>query len=136
MLRFASFSQFDGAQLWFVLFIVIAILLKIKWYVLLFGTRQSIRSFDKFCSFRNDICIFLIFNPKKQTEQRFYAALVRKASDWSWRCQRGLGNIYISTGFLSALSFWKLQPKVYWIFNCDSCIWPLCNFTDRISQTR
>ena len=49
-------------------------LLKIKWYVLLFDTRQFIRSFDKFCSFRNDICIFCIFNPKKQTEQRFYGS--------------------------------------------------------------
>ena len=33
---------------------------------------SSYVNFGKFCSFRNDICIFLILNPKKQTEQRFY----------------------------------------------------------------
>ena len=62
-------------------------------------------------------------------------ALVHKASDSSWMCQRGLVNIYISTGFLSVFSFWKIQPKRYWIFNCDFWIWPLCTLTDRISQT-
>ena len=34
------------------------------------------------------------------------------------------------------LYFWKFQPKLYWIFNCDFWIWPLCTFTDLISQTR
>ena len=62
-------------------------------------------------------------------------ALVRKGSDRSWRCQSGLGNIYISTGFLSGFSFLKFQPQLYWIFNCDFWIWPLCTFTNRISQT-
>ena len=72
MLRVARFSQFDGAQFWIVLFIVTAILSEIAWVVLLFVIKQCIRSFEPFCSFRNDICIFLILNPKKQTEQRFY----------------------------------------------------------------
>ena len=33
--------------------------------------------------------------------------LVRKGTDWSWRCQRGLWNIYISTGFFVSLVFKK-----------------------------
>ena len=41
----------------------------------------------------------------------------------------------MSTGFLSAITFWKFQQKLYWIFNCDFWSWPLCTFTDRISQT-
>ena len=69
--------------------------------------------------------------PKKESTE----ALVRKASYWSWRCKRGLGNNYISTGFLSAFSFWKFQPQLYWIFNCDYWIRPLYTFTDRLSQT-
>ena len=72
MLGVARFSQFDGAQFWIVLFIVTAILSEIAWVVLLFVTKQCVPSFGTFCSFRNDICIFLILNPKKQTEQRFY----------------------------------------------------------------
>ena len=93
-------------------------------------------------------------------------ALVRKASDWTWRCQRGLGNIYISTGFLSAFSFctppyfgaeyclfavaegwllldigWfvlflKIPAKALLNIQLWLCIWPLCTFTDRILQTR
>ena len=77
------------------LFIVTAILSEIAWVVLLFVTKQNIRSFGTFCSFRNDICIFLILNPKKQTEKDSTKALMCKASDWTWRCSRGEGNIYI-----------------------------------------
>ena len=68
MLRFARFSQFDGAQFLIVLFIVTAILSEITWYVLQFDTRQSMCFTGKICSFRNAICIFLILNPEKQTE--------------------------------------------------------------------
>ena len=80
MLRFARFSQFDGAQFWIVLFFVAAIWSEIIWYILQFDKRQSIQSSGKFCSFRNAICKVLILNPEKQTE-----ALVREASDWKWR---------------------------------------------------
>ena len=77
-------------------------------------------------------CFWIAKNkPNKDSTE----ALVHKASDWSWMCQRGLGNLYVSTGFLSAFSFWKIQPKLHWIFNCDFWIWPLCTLTDRISQT-
>ena len=79
---------------------------------------------------------FWFWIPRNKPHKDSTEALARKASDWSRRCQRGLGNIYISTGFLSAVSFWKFQSKLYWIFNCDFWIWPLCTFTDRISQTR
>ena len=37
--------------------------------------------------------------------------------------------------FFLPLIFEKIQPKLYRIFNCDFWIWPLCTFTDRISQT-
>ena len=79
---------------------------------------------------------FWFWIPRNKPHKDSTEALARKASDWSRRCQRGLGNIYISTGFLSAFSFWKFQSKLYWIFNCDFWIWPLCTFTDRISQMR
>ena len=72
MLRFARLSQFDGAQLWIVLFIVTTILSEITWCVLQFTARQFIRSFGKFSSFRTDICKSLILNPKKQNQQTFY----------------------------------------------------------------
>ena len=136
MLWFARFSQFDGAQFWMVLFIVTIILLEITWYVLLFDTRQFIRSFGKLSSFRNDNCIFLILNPRKQTEQRFYESFGAPGFILELKVLKGEGNIYITTSFLSAYRFWKFQPKLYWIFNCDFWIWPLCTFTDRISQTR
>ena len=134
MLRFARFSQFYGAEFWIMLFIVTAILSEITWYVLQFDTRQFIGFFGKFRSFRNDICIFLILNPRKKPNKDSTEALLRKSSDWNWRCQRGFGNIYISTSFLSAFCFWKFQPQLYWIFNCDFWIWPLCTFIDRISK--
>ena len=79
---------------------------------------------------------FWFWTPRNNPNKDSTKALVRKASDWTWRCLRGGGNIYISTGFLSAFNFWKYQPKLYWIFNCDFWVWPLCTFTDRISQTR
>ena len=78
---------------------------------------------------------FWFWIPRNKPKKDSTEALMRKASDWNWRCQRGLGIIYISTGFLSAFRFWKFHPKLYWIFNCDFWIWPLCTFTDRISQT-
>ena len=36
---------------------------------------EFMRFFSKFCSFRNEICKYLILNPKKQTEQRFYESV-------------------------------------------------------------
>ena len=78
---------------------------------------------------------FWIWIPRTKPNKDSTEALVRMASDRNWRCQRGLRNIYLSTGFLSLFSFWKFQPKLYWIFNCDFWIWPLCTFTDRISKT-
>ena len=68
MLCFARFSQFDGAEIWILLFIVAAILSEINLYVLQFDTRQFIVVFGKFCSFWNDICIFLILNSKKKQD--------------------------------------------------------------------
>ena len=62
---------------------------------------------------------FWVWIPRNKPNKYSTAALVSKASDWSGRCQRGLGNIYISVSFLSAFSFWKFQPKLYWIFNFD-----------------
>ena len=78
---------------------------------------------------------FWFWIPRNKPNTDSTETLMNKASDWSWMCQRGLGNIYICTGFLSAFSFWKIQPKLYWIFSCDFWIWPLCTLTDRISQT-
>ena len=69
--------------------------------------------------------------PRNKPNKDSTKAIVRKVSDWKGGCQRGGGNINISTGFLSAFSF-----ENYWICNCDFWIWLLCTFTDRISQTR
>ena len=79
---------------------------------------------------------FWFWIPRNKPHKYSTEALAHKVSDLSGRCQRRLGNINISTGFLSVFSFWKFQSKLYWIFNCDFWIWPLCTFTDRISQTR
>ena len=135
MLRFARFSQFDGAQFWIVHFIVTAILSKIAWYVSQFATRQFIYFSASSAQFGMTFAYFWFWITRNKPNKDSTEALVNKASDWSWMCQRGLGNIYISTGFLSTFSFWKIQQKLYWIFNCDFWIWPLCTLTDRISQT-
>ena len=85
--------------------------------------------------FRMIFANFWFWIPRNKPNKDFTEALVCNASDSSWMCQRRLGNIYTSTGFLSTFSFWKFRQKLYWIFNCDFLIWPLCTFTDRISQT-
>ena len=74
--------------------------------------------------------------PRNKPNKDSTKVFVYKASDWSWMCSWEGENIYISTGFLSPFSFWKFQPKLYWIFNCDFFIWPLYTCIDRISQTR
>ena len=79
------------------LFIVTAILSEITWYVLLFDKRQYMHSFGKFCSFRNDICIFLILNPKKQTGQRIYESFDAQGFRLELKVLKGGGNIYIYT---------------------------------------
>ena len=135
MLCYARISQFDGAQFWIVLFIVTAILSKIIWCVLQFDTGQTMRFSGKFWSFWNAICIFWFWIPRNKPNKDSTETLVRKGSDWSWRCQGALGRIYKSTDFLSAFNVWKFQLKLHWIFNCDFWIWTLCTFTDRISQT-
>ena len=89
-----------------------------------------------YANFRMTFAYFWFWIPRNKPHKDSTEALARKALDWSRRCLRVLGNIYISTGLISAFSFWKFQSKLYWIFNCDFLIWPLCTFTDRISQTR
>ena len=84
-----------------------------------FETRQSIHFSGKCCSFRNDICIFQILNPNQQIKQIFSRSF--GAQGFRFECQKGFGNNYIYTGFLSAFSFWKFQPQLYWIFDCDFC---------------
>ena len=159
-LRFAEFSQSHGTQFWTMLFIVTAILSEITWCVRecppwcsivgatvtmhqLFCILHYYLTLTVHTFFRRILLIsewhlhiFLFRTPRNNPNKDSKKALVRKASSWSWKCQRGGGNIYIHTGFLSAFSFWKFQPKLYWIFNCDFWIWPLCTFTDRISRTR
>ena len=135
MLRFARFSQFDGARFWIVLFIVTAI------YRTSYDTFNSLTQDSAYvfpassAHFGMPFAYFWFWIPRNKHNKDSTEALVRKASDWSWGCQRGLGNIYISIGFLSAFRFWKFQLQLHWIFNCDFWIWPLCTFTDRISQT-
>ena len=72
-------------------------------------TKQFIRSFGTFCSFRNDICIFLILNPKKQTEQRFYESSGVQGFRLDLKVFMGrrehLHTKKVSIGFLSAFSF-------------------------------
>ena len=68
MLRFAMFSQFNGAQFWIVLFIV-TVVSEIAWYILLFDIRQFMRSFRKCCSFWNDICIFFFYFEPQETNR-------------------------------------------------------------------
>ena len=55
---------------------------------------------------------FWFWIPRNKPNKDSTEALARKASDWSGRCQRGLGNLYIATSFLSALRFWKFQAKL------------------------
>ena len=55
---------------------------------------------------------FWFWIPRNKPNKDSTEALMGKASDWNRRCQKGLGNVYITTGFLSAFSFWKFQPKL------------------------
>ena len=91
---------------------------------------------EKSAHFRMKFAYFWFWITRNKLNKDSTKAFVCNASDWSWRCSRKGGNIYITTGFLSAFSFWKFQPKLYWIFNCDFWIWPPCTCVDRISQTR
>ena len=95
MLRFARFSQFNGAQFWVVLFIVIAILSEITWYILLFDIRQWIRSFGIFCSFRNDICILYDFERQEANSTK----ILRKL--WCPRLQIGVEGVKGEEGTLT-----------------------------------
>ena len=136
MLRFARFSQFDGAPIWIVLFIVTQVLFEITWYVLLFDKRQFMRSFGKCCSFRNDIFIFLILNPEKQTEQRFYESFGAKGFRLELKVLKGRRKHLHIHCFLSAFIVVEHSSQSFnWIFNYDFWTWLLCTFTDRISQT-
>ena len=115
MLRFARFSQFDGAQFWIELFIVTTILSEITWYVLQFDRRQFIGFFGKFWSFRNEICIFLILNPTKQTEQRFCGSFGAQGFRLELKVLKGIrGHLHIHQ-----LSFclWILKSPVTALFN-------------------
>ena len=101
-----------------------------------FDTRQFIRSFGKFCSFRTDICTFFYLNPKKQIEQRFYGSFGAQGLRLELTVSMAMReHLRIHRLSFCLQFFWKFEPKLYWIFNCDFRIWPLCTFTDRISQT-
>ena len=90
-----------------------------------------------FCSFQNDICICFILNPKKkQAEQRFYESFGSQGFRFQlkvWKEKKKHLHIHRLSFCLYFLTF---QQNLYWIFTCDFWIWPLCTFTDRISQTR
>ena len=75
MLHYARFCQFDGAQFWIVLLIVSAISLEITWYFLQYDARKFMCSVGKLLSFRNDICMFLIFESQKTNRTKILRQL-------------------------------------------------------------
>ena len=81
--------------------------------------KQSICFPASSAHFGKPFAYFRFWIPRNKPNKDSTEILVRKASGWSCRCRRGIGNIYMSTGFLSAFSVWKSQPQLYWIFNCD-----------------
>ena len=81
---------------------------------------------------------FFILNPtkKKQTKivlKRWCATVHVGVEGVKWE-ERTFS--YLQALFLPLVFWKKVQQKLYWIFNCDFCNWPLCTFTNWISKTR
>ena len=106
MLGFARFFKFDGAQFWILLFIITAILSETTWYVLQFDTRQFHALFRQvLLSSECHLHIFDFLSRETNPRKIYTEVLVRQASDWSWRCQRGFETFTYPPAFFLPLVF-------------------------------
>ena len=87
MLRFARFSQFNGARFWIVLFIVTGILSEITWYILLFDIRQFMRFLENSAHFGMTFAYFWFWTPTKKKRTK----ILRKL--WCTRLQIGVEGV-------------------------------------------